>query len=557
MRMSREANHWPLAAAIVFDNVEMKLGRCAGRGSSQSSAIISLAIPLLMLGISTPSPVQLQQSSESVRRVQSLIQQGDTASARAVLSGLLKQSPQDATLSNLDGVLKAQTQDFAGAEASFQKAIELAPRSDDAYLNLGHLYQQQSASQPAARDKAIDVYERLLKLEPDNVESLYQSAFLLMEKGLYSLSLQHLSKLPSASQGRPQALSVLCGDYVGSGENQKAEAVAGRMKQSPGLKEADVVSLLPLLERHKASSIEIELLAALQRRSLATSNSLTSLGLLYKDQGRLTEARSTLDAAAQLPPDSAPLLLDLAQVADAQKDYTGALGYLAHARELEPRNAAIHFFWGMVCVKLNLAEEAYQALKKAVSMDANNAYYNYALGAVILQRDDAGEAIQYFQKYCDLKPHDPRGRLALGSAYFISHDDERAEKILATVANDPETTAGAHYYLGRIANHQGDYQQAIEQLHLALKAYPDYADAYAEMGLVHLKQKDYRTSRADLQKALEINADNYTANLNLMVLYQRTQDPKADEQAKRFEKLSKERAQRVKDFLRTIQVRPE
>ena len=347
-----------------------------------------------------------------------------------------------------------------------------------------------------------------------------------------------------------------CGDLAGSGDESKAEEVAGQMLQSPDLAEADVVGLLPLLARHKDTSLAVKLLEGLRLRNLATANSLTSLGLLYKQMGHLADARKTLDEAAQIPPSSVPLLLDLAEVADDQKDYTGALGYLAHAREIEPENASIHFFWGMVSVQMNLAEEAYQALKKAVSLDPNNAYYNYALGAVALQREDAKEAVPYFQKYCELKPHDPRGRLALGSAYFASHDDDSAEKIILTVANDRATAAGAHYYLGRIANQKGNYAEAVAQLELALKTYPNYADAYAERGLVHLKQRDYLEARSDLQKALEINPDNYTANLNLMILYQRTKDPKAEEQAKRFDQVRQERAQRVKDFLRTIEVRP-
>jgi tetratricopeptide (TPR) repeat protein len=210
----------------------------------------------------------------------------------------------------------------------------------------------------------------------------------------------------------------------------------------------------------------------------------------------------------------------------------------------------------MVCVEENLAEEAYQALKKAVSLDPNNAYYNYALGAVASQREDASESIPYFQKYCELKPRDPRGRLALGSAYFNSYDTEKAEKVLETVSNDPETAAGAHYYLGRIANRKGDYAEAIRQLEVALKAHPDYADAYAELGLVHLKQKEYPQAEEALQKALKFRPDSYTANLNLMILYQRIGSPRAEEQAKRVEQVKKERAQRAKELLRAIRVEP-
>jgi tetratricopeptide (TPR) repeat protein len=322
------------------------------------------------------------------------------------------------------------------------------------------------------------------------------------------------------------------------------------------LAEADVTSILPILAQHKDTALAIKLLEGLRKRNLTTVNTLTSLGLLYKQQGRLDDARKTLDEAAQIPPNSVPLLLDLAHVADDQKDYTGALGYLAHARELEPQNASIHFFWGMVCVQMNLAEEAYQAMKKAVSLDPDNAYYNYALGAVALERADGREAIPYFQKYCQLKPNDPRGRLALGSAYFASHDDDSAQKIIVTVADNSETAAGAHYYLGRIANQKGNYPEAVAQLEMALKIHPNYADAYAERGLVKLKQKDFTGAKIDLQKALEINPDNYTANLNLLILYQRTNDPNVEEQSKRFEEVRQKREQRVKEFLRTVEVRP-
>ncbi len=59
-----------------------------------------------------------------------------------------------------------------------------------------------------------------------------------------------------------------------------------------------------------------------------------------------------------------------------------------------------------------------------------------------------------------------------------------------------------------------------------------------------------------LQKALEIEPEQYAANHNLMVLYQRTNDPRADAQAKHFDEIKKKRAARELEFLRTIQVRP-
>jgi hypothetical protein len=42
----------------------------------------------------------------------------------------------------------------------------------------------------------------------------------------------------------------------------------------------------------------------------------------------------------------------------------------------------------------------------------------------------------------------------------------------------------------------------------------------------------------------------------LLSLYQRTDDPRAEAQAKRYEELEKKKAERIKLLLRTIEARP-
>jgi Flp pilus assembly protein TadD len=207
-------------------------------------------------------------------------------------------------------------------------------------------------------------------------------------------------------------------------------------------------------------------------------------------------------------------------------------------------------------VEENLSEEAYRSLKEAVTLDPANASYNYALGAVAVQREDTHESLPYFKKYIELKPDDPRGRLALGAAYFYSHEDEQARKELESVANPPQTAVGAHFFLGRVANHQQQYVNAIKLLQEALKLSPQFADAYGELGLIYLKQKQYAEAEKILRQALDLNSDSYTANLNLLILCPRTKEPRTDEQAKKFDKIRAERAERSEEFLRTIVVQP-
>ena len=200
--------------------------------------------------------------------------------------------------------------------------------------------------------------------------------------------------------------------------------------------------------------------------------------------------------------------------------------------------------------------EAYQSLKKAVSLEPGNAYYNYALGAVAMQFASAAEAVAYFQKYCELRPDDPRGRLALGTAYFGSHDDNKSRQLMAGITQYPETAAPAHYYLGRIASRAGEFDQAVREFETALHRSPNYADAYAELGLVHMKRSEYPQAEEALQRALRLNPESYTANLDLLILYQRTKDARLAEQSRKFEAVKEESARRTADNLRAVEVQP-
>jgi Flp pilus assembly protein TadD len=515
-----------------------------------------LAVLLLATNLFTTYARSAQSSDAGARRIQGLIQKGDLETARKEVAEAIKAAPNDSSLYNLQGVILVQQSDSAGAEKSFKTAIELAPNYLGAYANLGRLYQLASKTDPDARNKALDVYERLLKIDPVNPEANYQAGVLLFQKSSFRSSFEHLSRLPAQDQERAPVLSLLCGDLAGQGEEGRAAEAANKLLESADLAEVDVLNILPVLSKGENQALAVKLLEQLEAKGLAGFESLHALGSAYRQNGKLDWARSIFEKAAQLQPNSVSVLTSLAEVADQQHDYQGALEYLAHARVLDPGNAGIHFFWGIVCIEQNLGMEAYQSLKKAVSLEPGNAFYNYALGAVALQFVNSGESVAYFQKYCQLRPEDPRGRLALGTAYFGNHENEKARKLMMSVIQNPETSATAHYYLGRIASREGDLDTAARELGSALQAFPNYADALAELGLIHMKRNEYPQAQEALQRALSANPESYSANLDLLMLYQRTKDPRVAEQTERFEKVKEESARRTAENLRAVEVRP-
>ena len=284
-------------------------------------------------------------------------------------------------------------------------------------------------------------------------------------------------------------------------------------------------------------------------------NARRLLAAVHEAQGALDRARAVLDDAAHAQP-SVELLLDLARLASLQNDHKGALGYLAHARGLEPGNARIHYLFGIVCVELDLGVEAFHALREAARLAPDDPLVNYALGAVALHRREPGEALPYFEKYAELRPDEPRAALALGVAHFKVADFPAARAALGRAAAHVATAAAAHYFLARIAREENDLPEALRLARKAVEALPDYADAWAELGLVQFRLRALDEAESALGRAVSLDPANYLGNLHLQMLYERTRDPRAAEQKRRVEEINREREQRADEFRRVIEVRP-
>jgi Flp pilus assembly protein TadD len=507
-----------------------------------------LAYPLLAQTV--PQKLDLR-----LRQIQSLLQQGNTTEARQHLNDAIHEFPTEPTLQNFLGVVEAQSGNYAAAESAFKKALQLSPRYTGAAVNLGRLYQENSTKDPQATTKGIHVYQTILSYDPVSAEAQYQLSVLSLRNGQYLAALTGLSKLPAEFQQNPPAMAVKCAALSGTAQKTQANAIFGQFLIHPQLTADDWILILPILEKQQRLDWIQRGFDTLSNRQLHTPESLRQWGLYLERQNEFNHAREILEKSVTNPI-SVELLLDLARVAYKQRDLNGALGYLAHARELDPRNFSIHFFFGIICVELELLIDATKSLEKAVSLNPENPYANYALGAVLMQSSDSRKGLPYIEKYCQLLPKDPRGHLALGAAYFQVGEQLLASKELTPLVNIPLTAAGANYYLSRIAKLKGNQEDAYRLIQISLNANPDFSDALVELGQLEIRRKNFTAAGKALQKALELEPDNFLGNMHLLRLYQASNDPRAEEQQKRFDEVAKKRTEKEKSLLRTIEVRP-
>ena len=510
-----------------------------------AAALMSALLPL------RSQPPALDQTIESI---QAAIEKGDQAAASRLLDEALRQYPQEAGLFNLRGVVHAQQSQIEQARADFERAVHLKPSLMPAWRNLARACQL--LTDPSANACAADAWRHVLRAAPADPEAATSLATVYEWQGKFTESLREIDKLPPAEIGRSAVLALRCADLHGLGRTQEATLEAQRLVQAADFSESDAAAVFPVFESKAGAPLVVTLVEALDTQGKASAVSLRRLGVAYEQLDRLSDARRVLERVALLEPNNPSHLLELARVAYHLRDLEGCLGYLGHARDLTPSDAKIHFLFGLVTVELNLPLEARKSLEKAVALDPANPDFHYSLGAVLLASGNAADALPHFEKYVGARPNDARGHFALGAAYFESADYSRCREQMLAVSRDPKTQAGAAYFLGRVARIDENYSEAQAYLEKVIRLLPSFAEGYTELARVHLRQGQLDAARAAILKALELDPDSFHANSTLLALYQRTQDPRADEQAERIKTLDAQRSKRQELMLRTIEVRP-
>jgi Flp pilus assembly protein TadD len=493
--------------------------------------------------------------TQSVLAIQQQIESGDLDGARAAIASAAKQYPADGGLENLLGVVEIQQGHLSAARQAFLAAVRHDPQLAGAYLNLSRIDMQTAAQDTAARAEALRMSEKVVQMDGANDEAHYQIATIYAWEKNYVRSLAELERLSPQAQGAIGAQALACEVHALLGHREATGKAVHALAANTDLNEQDAGACVSALRTAHRADLIVELLTASAARQQLSPSGLEMLGLAQEADGKLDQARVTLEEAFAADNTSVATLIDLTRVARAAGDYQGALGYLAHARELRPKDATLPYEFGVICLQMGLHAESRKAIGAALEIEPDNPDYNLGMGLVVSFSEDPEQAAPYLQKYLKLRPQDPEGFLALGGALFRAKDYDNAISWLKQAALHPSTAAEAHYYLGRVARQEGRVSDAVGELKESLRLHPDQPSVLAELGEIAVTQNNNTDASAYLDRAVQLDPENYAGNYGLLQLYARTNDPRREQQTKRFEEVKGKKDARDLEMTRSFEIR--
>jgi Tfp pilus assembly protein PilF len=305
---------------------------------------------------------QAQEQSEAqlTDQAQTLINAGQLAGAQNMLQAAIRKYPRSGALYNLLGIIAAEQNRNAEAESAFLTATRYAPSLSSAILNLARVYYSEGKD-----DAAIVTYRRALKINNNLPEANANLATLLLDKGNYAEAQSRLALLPAEDREQNRFRAMECAASAGAEKFDRAKEAARQVTGT--VTEQDVSLPAYVLTKLGQSELVIDLLTRVDIEN--SSKELRGLlATAYAKSGNPARARALFESVAREEPKDVRPLSDAAHVAYQERDYEGAAGYLAHALKIEPENADVQFFFGIVCVHLNLPGDAFQALKEAVRL---------------------------------------------------------------------------------------------------------------------------------------------------------------------------------------------
>ena len=403
-----------------------------------------------------------------------LLQENRPGEALEAFSLAETRMPNDARIRNFRGIALTSLGRVEEAAVEYRRAIELDPKLQSAYRNIGFL--EWTAHQS---DDARKHLEQALALDQNDEFSRYYLARIEGEGFRQEKALDLFKQMANGHRGnRPWAQVNLALAYLRAGKYEDAIGTAKALetKSSPYSASAySIVGIASAREREHEQSIRALRQAAalapeeeehwlnLTRQLMennrfadavaSTQEGLKSnprsyalhlrLGAAYLSSGKYAEAekcfRELVSAGDPLPMS----YVGLAQVLLRTGKASEAATELAAAEEKLGKQFLLVYFRGLALARTGQSAAAMAAFKEAVQINGESTDAHLGYGKTALALGDFSQAVRELQKVLELDPKNVNASRLLGQAYERLGDHTTAKRY-ATSASQADPEPGAN-----------------------------------------------------------------------------------------------------------------
>lgn len=307
------------------------------------------------------------------------------AAAQADYDKYLAQRPNDAAAHFDLGYVYTAEQENEKATAEYRKAVDLDPKMIQAQLNLGISLLQNDPK------GAIEPLQKVIELNYANQRGHFVLGLAEERSGNATAAEKEFTVAVKLDPNDADAHAALARTELAEGKASNAENEFREcLKLKPGDQAAEAGLAQSLLQQKKTAEA-VDALTAYLNANPNDAKAQMTLASALVDLNRNDEALAALDRAAKNSPETAGSLNLRSVIYDKKSDFPKAVAALQKAESLEPQDAAIHAKLGRALIETKDYINATHELKEAFRLDPDSTdTLRDLVTAEYLQKDFAG-----------------------------------------------------------------------------------------------------------------------------------------------------------------------
>ena len=392
---------------------------------------------------------------------------------------------------------------------AFQQVLQLNPQNAEAYCELGAVYRFKEKT-----DDALETYLHALELPASprthGVAHLCL-ARLYHSQGRFADAENHGQHAGAMLPKNAEPFFRLADTYVQRGKL----ALAQRAYQQALALDTNLAPAYQGLG--KVAFLQNRLEAAVQHYQkslmLAPYHAEThyNLGLVYRRLGQSSEG----DVAKQNLVEAKNLMTSFQRVKTYNEQtnrYRRLLLEQPTALELRVKLAEAH-------IEIGNREEAIRAYQIATALHPKTLPLYHNLGGLYMQTGQLAEAVSAFQRLIQLDDTDAEAHLHLGWLHARQHKFTEAQTYLQAAIQRDRNLIPAYYGLAEVYAQKHLFADAIAVYQQLTTIHPNEAKAWVRQGVLHLKQQQVSDAIFAFTQAIAVDENSADAHNNLAWLY--------------------------------------
>lgn len=247
-------------------------------------------------------------------------------------------------------------------------------------------------------------------------------------------------------------------------------------------------------------------------------DALANLGAALAQTGRLDEAIERYRAALKLEPGNVPIHMNLGLAFYKKPDLPDAAHEFELAHHAQPQDVRTSILLGDTLERLGRHGEVIQLLAPIEQAQTGNPDLEYVLGSALIHQGSRREGAEMMERVAK-STNGADGYLIAGSARVDLNDLEQAAQDLDSASRLNPSLPAVHSLLGTVRDKLGDQAGAEPELRKALELNPNDFQANLTLGAILFKQKrDVPEARGLVEHALKLDPSSTLARYELALI---------------------------------------